>query len=54
MEEHHPVVDATHHGLAFGGADHIGLVEDRRSSIFAVLEDEPVAVIVRKVASALK
>ena len=57
MEEHHPVVEATdvpEEGLAFGGAEHIGLVEDPRSFIFAVLEDKPVAGIVREVSRALK
>ena len=57
MEEHHTVVEAAdvpEEGLAFGGAEHIGLVEDPRSFVFAVLEDKPVAGIVRKIARALK
>ena len=57
MEEDYPVVEAANvreEGLAFGGAEHISLVEDPRSSIVAVLKDKPVAGIVRKVAHALK
>ena len=57
MEEHHAVVEAANfreEGLAFGGAEHISLVEDTRSSKVAVLQDKPVAGIVRKVAHALK
>ena len=57
VEEHHAVVEAANfreEGLAFGGAEHISLVEDRLSSIVAVLKDKPVTGIVRKVAYALK
>ena len=57
VEEHHAVVEAANfreEGLAFGGAEHISLVEDRLSSIVAVLKDKPVTGIVRKVAHALK
>ena len=57
MEEHHPVVEAANvceEGLAIGGAEHISLVEDPRTRIFAVLKDKPVTGIVRKVTHALK
>ena len=57
MEEHHSVVEAANvceEYLAFGGAEHISLVEDTRSSKVTVLKDKPVTGIVRKVADALK
>ena len=57
MTEHDTVIEIANvpqEGLAFGWAIHISLVEDPVPAVAAILKDEAVASIFRKVACALE